>query len=568
MKNKLFRTALSLTVAVLLVLALLPRPAYAAGASLSGSSSVQAGNSVTLTLSVNSKIYGLTADLNCGSNLTFTNYTCSVSGWSILVNQNHFSVYGTSSASGAVITVTLKVSSGTLSDTALSASFDNIVASDGDSDIDMGSATWSGTVAAAPSDNCSLSAIIAGNFTLNPAFSPNTTYYTAKVPYSVEKLNLDYNRADKTQSVSISGTQLAVGLNTVTLKVTAANGATRTYTIEVTREQDPNYKPSSDATLSQLGIEGAALSPAFSSSVRDYIAYVPFETTTVKLSAAANDSKASGVSGTGDVTIDKDGDNLVTVTCTAEDKTTKEAYTIHVVRMPQYTGIVPTVTVTEPDPEPAPDPEPEVPMLEIPLNVKLPLLGEVRTSVAIIGGMVLVAGLLFLLGLFIGRSTGGNDDDGPDDPPARDDRRSEPLQKTNVKTLPYPGFPTDMQPQIAAVLSLAQGTSLVTEGVYGANRFKYVDELKRMGAHIQVDGKVAVIEGASQLVGAPIQACDLRAGAALVIAGLAAKGTTELSCVQYIERGYEDLVGKLRAVGADIAMVDVPEESEVESHIS
>ena len=304
MKNKLFRTPLSLTAAVLLVLALLPRPAYAAGASLSGSSSVQAGNSVTLTLSVNSKIYGLTADLNCGSNLTFTNYTCSVSGWSILVNQNHFSVYGTSSASGAVITVTLKVSSGTLSDTALSASFDNIVASDGDSDIDLGSASWSGKVAAAPSGDCSLSAIIAGNFTLNPAFSPNTTYYTAKVPYSVEKLNLDYNRADKTQSVSISGTQLAVGLNTVTLKVTAANGATRTYTIEVTREQDPNYKPSSDATLSQLGIEGAALSPAFSSSVRDYIAYVPFETTTVKLSAAANDSKASGVSGTGDIAIE------------------------------------------------------------------------------------------------------------------------------------------------------------------------------------------------------------------------------------------------------------------------
>ena len=147
-------------------------------------------------------------------------------------------------------------------------------------------------------------------------------------------------------------------------------------------------------------------------------------------------------------------------------------------------------------------------------------------------------------------------------------RRSEPLQKANVKTLPYPGFPTDMQPQIAAVLSLAQGTSLVTEGVYGANRFKYVDELKRLGAHIQVDGKVAVIEGVDQLVGAPIQACDLRAGAALVIAGLAAKGTTELSCVQYIGRGYEDLVGKLRAVGADITMVDVPEESEAESHIS
>ena len=147
-------------------------------------------------------------------------------------------------------------------------------------------------------------------------------------------------------------------------------------------------------------------------------------------------------------------------------------------------------------------------------------------------------------------------------------RRTGPLLKANVKTLPYPGFPTDMQPQITAVLALAEGTSLVTEGVYGANRFKYVDELKRLGAHIQVDGKVAVIEGTQQLVGAPIQACDLRAGAALVIAGLAAKGTTELSCVQYIERGYEDLVGKLRAVGADIAMVDVPDESEAEAHIS
>ena len=145
-------------------------------------------------------------------------------------------------------------------------------------------------------------------------------------------------------------------------------------------------------------------------------------------------------------------------------------------------------------------------------------------------------------------------------------RRSGPLTKTNVKTLPYPGFPTDMQPQITAVLALAEGTSLVTEGVYGANRFKYVDELKRLGAHMQVDGKVAVVEGVKQLVGAPIQACDLRAGAALVIAGLAAQGTTELSHINYIERGYEDLVGKLRAVGADISLVDVPDEADTETH--
>ena len=146
-------------------------------------------------------------------------------------------------------------------------------------------------------------------------------------------------------------------------------------------------------------------------------------------------------------------------------------------------------------------------------------------------------------------------------------RRTGPLQKTNVKTMPYPGFPTDMQPQITAVLSLAQGTSLVTESVWN-NRYRYVDELKRMGASIQVDDRTAVVEGVDHLTGAPIQACDLRAGAALVIAALAAQGVSEISCVQYIERGYENLVEKLRALGADIRAVEVPgENDEMEAHI-
>lgn len=144
-------------------------------------------------------------------------------------------------------------------------------------------------------------------------------------------------------------------------------------------------------------------------------------------------------------------------------------------------------------------------------------------------------------------------------------RRSGDLKKANIKTMPYPGFPTDMQPQIATVLALAEGTSLVTESVW-ASRFKYVDELKRMGAHIQVDGKVAIIEGINHFDGAPIQACDLRAGAAMVIAALAAQGTTEISNIQYIERGYEDIVGKLRAVGADIRVVEEP-DGEAEEHI-
>ena len=140
-------------------------------------------------------------------------------------------------------------------------------------------------------------------------------------------------------------------------------------------------------------------------------------------------------------------------------------------------------------------------------------------------------------------------------------RRTGKMQRTNVKTLPYPGFPTDMQPQITTVLALAEGTSLVTEGVWGS-RYRYVDELKRMGANIQVDDKTAVVEGVEYLTGAPVQAYDLRAGAAMVIAALAARGQSEISGVQYIERGYEDIVEKLRAIGADIRAVEEPDDSE------
>jgi UDP-N-acetylglucosamine 1-carboxyvinyltransferase len=143
-------------------------------------------------------------------------------------------------------------------------------------------------------------------------------------------------------------------------------------------------------------------------------------------------------------------------------------------------------------------------------------------------------------------------------------RRTGPLMRTNVKTLPYPGFPTDMQPQIAAVMTIAQGTSLVTESVWNS-RYRYVDEFKRMGAHIQVDGHVAVIEGVPQLTGAPVQACDLRAGAAMVVAGLAAQGVTEIDNVHYIERGYEDIVRKLSGIGADIRVEVVSDEDEEEA---
>ncbi len=137
--------------------------------------------------------------------------------------------------------------------------------------------------------------------------------------------------------------------------------------------------------------------------------------------------------------------------------------------------------------------------------------------------------------------------------------RNKRLTKTKVKTQPHPGFPTDMQPQIAAVLATAEGTSIVAENVWD-NRFKYIDELRRMGADIQVDGKIAIIEGVEKLQGAPVKAVDLRAGAAMIVAGLGAEGKTEIDDIHHIERGYEDIVEKLTMIGADIKRVQMPDD--------
>ncbi len=130
------------------------------------------------------------------------------------------------------------------------------------------------------------------------------------------------------------------------------------------------------------------------------------------------------------------------------------------------------------------------------------------------------------------------------------------LKAVNIKTLYYPGFPTDMQQPISVLLSISDGTSIVTESIF-ESRFKYLDELKRMGAKINVEGRVAVIEGVKKLSGAPVSATDLRAGAAMVVAGLVAEGRTEISNIEYIDRGYEKLEDKLIKIGAKIHRVNV-----------
>ena len=141
-------------------------------------------------------------------------------------------------------------------------------------------------------------------------------------------------------------------------------------------------------------------------------------------------------------------------------------------------------------------------------------------------------------------------------------RRTKPLNKCNIKTMPHPGFPTDMQPQIAVLLSIARGTSIINEGIWD-NRFRYVEELRRMGAQISVDGKVAVVEGIDHLTAAPVKATDLRAGAAMLIAAMCAHGVSSVEDIQHIERGYENVEEKFRALGADIRRVHVEETPSV-----
>jgi len=133
------------------------------------------------------------------------------------------------------------------------------------------------------------------------------------------------------------------------------------------------------------------------------------------------------------------------------------------------------------------------------------------------------------------------------------------FKPTRIKTMPYPGFPTDMQPQMCILLTQAEGDSMITEGIY-ETRFRYVDDLARMGANIKLDARRAVISGGTALKGAEVTALDLRAGVAMVIAGLIAEGETEISNIYCIERGYDDVVGKLSSLGANIRYVTVPDE--------
>ncbi len=443
MKKKHILKTLVLVLA--LVFALLPQRAEAAEASLSGSSAVQAGSTVKLTLSISgSNIMGVDATLDYDSSvLEFTNYDNQLSSWTMVNNGMKFVLYGVDPiSSSSVLSVTFRVKSDLAAGTALSASFKNITVSDGDSETTIGTASWSGKVDAPLSSNCDLGALSCSNATLSPAFSKGTTYYTATVPYAVESLNLNYKAADGSAKVSVSGNSLVVGSNTVTVTCTAATGAKKTYTISVTREQDPNYKPSTDALLKELTLDVGTLSPTFSGAVTDYVAYVPYETKTATLTGVAKDEKALRVTeATAQLT--QEGDTVMTVTCTAEDGTTTKTYTVHVYRMPKYEGIIPTMEIIDPNIPPEP------PTYSVPMTVTLPLVGEMATTTALIIGAAVLVVILLLVGFLLGRighHGGYDDDDYEDDDGGDDDTPPQPPRPSRGEPEKLPQEPVKPQP--------------------------------------------------------------------------------------------------------------------------
>lgn len=311
-------------------------PAFAAtaSASLTGPSTIRAGDNITLTFSLNgSGIFGASGTITYDvKQLTLVNVKqLATSPWVVEFNDSNMVAYDNNltnpiNKNTSLFSLTFKVNN-IAAGTKVSVSISNTKTTDGSADTNIGTVSYSATVAAPLSTNNLLASLKVNNATITPAFSPETLNYTAEVPFEVSKLNVTATAADSKAKVSINSPTLTPNATTnVTITVTAENGSKRTYTIKVKRAQDPNYVPSSNNDLSSITIEGFALSPAFKSDITRYIVWLPYETESVKVGAKAADSRANiEISGGENLVAGKD--NIITITCIAENGERKE-YTV------------------------------------------------------------------------------------------------------------------------------------------------------------------------------------------------------------------------------------------------
>lgn len=355
MKDKITRIISSMLAAVMCVAVVISAMSindadvYAASASLSGPGSGRAGDTFTVTLDIAAAgSYGLEANLNYdGGQVTLVGTSILPGGWKLESNGNKIIAYDDTMSnplggSQSVIQASFRINDSAAPGTDIGISFSNILVSDANAGTSVGTASCSVNVLAPLSSDNALSSLTVSAGELSPGFSPdNTGYNLGEVEYDVSSINVNASARDSNASVSVGNTSLSVGDNTIYINVTAENGNRRTYTLRVTRKQDPNYVPSSNANLSDISVSYGQISPAFSSDITEYVVYIPYEVTSIEVAGSMDDSKAAGATGDSSESLAV-GSNDLYVTGVAEDGTEKK-YHITVVRMPEYAGVLPKI---------------------------------------------------------------------------------------------------------------------------------------------------------------------------------------------------------------------------------
>ncbi len=336
--------------------------AASASGSLTGPGTVRAGDKITLNFNVNgSNIFGASGTLSYDSSqLTLSGTSQKIgSPWAVEFNGNNFVAYDNNlsnpiNGNKTLFTVTFTVKS-VSAGTNIKVSYTGVKASDGNADANIGTVTYSVNVAAPLATDNNLASLTVSNATISPAFSAGTTNYTASVPFEISKLDVSATAADGKAKVSVNSPNLTPnGTTKVTVTVTAENGAKKTYTISVKRAQDPNYVPSGNNKLSGISVEGFLLSPIFNTDTTNYVVWLPYETTSIKIGGSVADGKAS-VEVVGGENLAAGQDNTVKVICTAENGEKKE-YTVIVKRAAAHDGSVDEKTTEPIDTEPTDTP--------------------------------------------------------------------------------------------------------------------------------------------------------------------------------------------------------------------
>lgn len=409
-----------LLIAVLLAGAV-PVAMAAGSAYISGPETVRAGDTITLSFYAGGGIFGGSGSVSYDpSQLTLQGYTPAIGGsWAVEFSGNNFVFYDNSMSApidGAVIfTAAFVVNASAAEGTVLSVSANHVTLSDGKQDMGVGTCTYSVTVAPPLSDNCRLASMQVANAVVTPGFSPDVLEYSASVPFEISALMIEVAAEHGGAQVTVHNPELAVAsTTTVSVTVTAENGAARTYAIHVFRAQDPNYVPSSNGNLKELAVEGYMLSPAFSVEQMQYYVWLPYETETVTVKADAEDHRAKVSIAQQPELIPGQGNEMV-ITVTAEDGTQRK-YTLTVVRAPEHSEVdrflhgepeptVPPQPETEPTEEPtaAPTTEPETHQATVPVQpqahlldvpaLSMPILVTVCLACVLVGAAVGVAAM-------------------------------------------------------------------------------------------------------------------------------------------------------------------------------